>query len=92
MVFSFFIDNHPANHVREVMEQIYNFGAIVRFLPPYSPDLNPIEEAFSQVKHYLRHNDLVLQSARDSMPLIWDAFGQITSSDCLGYIHHAGYI
>jgi transposase len=75
----------------EAGNSLNNFGAIIdRFLPPYSPDLNPIEEAFSQVKHYLRQNDLVLQSARDSTPLIWDAFGQITPSDCLVYMHHSG--
>lgn len=91
-IFSFFVDNHPADHIQDVMEQIYNFGVIVHFLPPYSPDLNLIEEAFSQVKHYLRLNYLVLKSARDFTPPIWDAFGQITASDCLGYMHHAGYI
>jgi hypothetical protein len=88
----FSTDNHPTHHVREVIERVYDSGAIIRFLPPYSPDLNPIEEVFAQVKHYLRQNDVVLQAARDPSPLIWDAFGQIASSDCIGYMHHAGYI
>jgi hypothetical protein len=65
---------------------------LVRFLPPYSPDLNPIEEAFAKVKHNLRLNDVVLQSLADPTPLIWDAFGQITPHDCQGYMHHAGYL
>ena len=85
-------DNHPVHHVQEVINHVYNAGVIIPFLPPYSPDLNPIEEAFSQVKHYLRKNHLVLQSVRDPTLLIWEAFGQITTSDCLGYMHHAGYI
>ena len=50
------------------MERVYNSGAIIRFLPPYSPDLNPIEEAFANVKHYLRQNDVVLHSVHDSSP------------------------
>ena len=56
------------------------------------PDLNPIEEAFSKVKHYLQENDVVLQSVTDPTPLIWEAFGQITLPDCQGYMDHAGYI
>ena len=65
----------------------------MRYLPPWSPDLNPIEEAFSKVKHYLRENDVVLQSVvTDPTPLIWEAFAQITPPDCQGYMHHAGYI
>ena len=75
-----------------MINHIYDAGVIIWFLPPYSPDLNPTEEAFSQVKHYLRKNHLVLLSFPDPTPLIWDAFGQITSSYCLGYMHHAGYI
>ena len=59
---------------------------------PYSPDLNAIEEVFAQMKHYLRENDVVLQSVQDGSPLIWEAFGQISRDDCLGYINHAGYI
>ena len=52
------------------------------YLPPWSPDLNPIEEPFSKVKHYLQENDLVLQSVTNPTPLIWEAFGQITPPDC----------
>ena len=89
MLFS--TDNHPAHHVQEVVEHIYDSGAIVRYLPPYSPHLNPIEEVFAKVKHYLRQNDSVLQAVRDPSPLIWNAFGQIPSCDCQAYMHHAGY-
>ena len=65
----FSTDNHPAHHVQEVVEHIYDSGAIVWYLPPYSPHLNPIEEVFAKVKHYLRQNDLVLQAVRDPSPL-----------------------
>ena len=81
-------------YMQDVIERVYESGAIIRFLPPYSPDLNPIEdiEAFANVKHYLQQNDVVLHSVQDSNPLIWNAFGQIAPQDCLGYMHHAGYI
>ena len=66
------------------MEHVYDSGALIRFLPPYSPDLNPIEEVFAKVKHYLRppdlrQNDSVLQAVRGPSPLIWNAFVQIIS-------------
>lgn len=85
------LDNHAVHHVRDVIDRIYNFGVLVRFLPSYSPDLNPIEEAFAKV-HYLRLNDVVLKSSADPTPLLWDALGQITQQDCQGYMHHAGYL
>ena len=59
-------DNHPARHIQEVVEHVYNSGALI--LPPYSPDLNPIEEVFAKVKHYLRQSDSVLQAGRDPRP------------------------
>ena len=90
--FSPFLDNHPVHHVRNVIDRIYNSGVIVRFLPPYSPDLNPIEEAFAKVKHFLRLNEVVLKSLADPTPVILEAFGQITPHDCQGYMHHAGYL
>ena len=71
---------------------VNDFGATVRFLSPYSPDLNLIEEVFANVKHYLRQNDVVLQSVQDSSALIWTAFGQISRDDCLGYMHHARHV
>ena len=72
-------DNHAVHHVQEVIERGYDYGAIIRFLPPYFPDLNPIGEVFANVKHYLRQNHLVLHSLQDPSPLIWNAYQQITS-------------
>ena len=45
---SFFADNHAVYHVSEVEELIYGAGALLRFLPPYSPDFNPIEGSYNQ--------------------------------------------
>ena len=85
-------NSHPVHHVQEVINHIYETVVIILFLPPYNSDLNPIEEVFSQVKHCLRQNHLVLQSVQDPIPIIWEAFGQITPANCIGYMHHAGYI
>ncbi len=44
------------HHVDQVVELITSVGALVRFLPPYSPNMNPIKEVFAEVKHYLQEN------------------------------------
>ena len=46
------LDNTSIHHLDCVVETILSIGALVRFLPPYSPDYNPIEEVFTKVKHY----------------------------------------
>jgi len=45
------MDNCPIHHIDEVTEIIQQTGALVHWLPPYSPDYNPIEEAFSNQEH-----------------------------------------
>ena len=49
------------------------------FLPPYSPDLNPVEELFSAIKYYLKEHDDILQAMPNPTPLIKSAFALITS-------------
>ncbi len=64
-------------------------GAELWFLPAYSPDLNPIEEAFSKVKAFLR-----TAAARTHEALaeaIWSALAAITPADARGYFTHCGY-
>uniref|UniRef100_A0A1X7UEI5 Tc1-like transposase DDE domain-containing protein n=1 Tax=Amphimedon queenslandica TaxID=400682 RepID=A0A1X7UEI5_AMPQE len=56
------IDNASIHHVDEVIDKIESTGAIVKFLPPYSPDLNPIEEAFSKVKANLKKNKSLIDN------------------------------
>ena len=56
------LDNCSVHHIPDVTELLSNAGIVVLFLPPYSPDLNPVEEAFSFVKQYLRQHDELLQS------------------------------
>jgi len=64
----------------------------IEFLPPYSPDLNPIEEAFSKVKAFIRRHRAVL--VHEGHGLIFDlmqCMEVVTASDAIGYFLHAGY-
>lgn len=65
-------------------------GVRLEYLPPYSPDLNPIEEAFSKVKSFIRANRELFTPTG----LIFDmvvAMEVITSEEAAGYFFHAGY-
>ena len=64
-------------------------GAWFLFLPPYSPDLNPIEQMWSKVKQVLR--SIAARTVDDLLAAIGDALKQITSTDILGWFTHAGY-
>ena len=50
------LNNAKIHHRGELLELSDRFGVCIMYLPPYSPDLNPIEEAFSQIKHFIRQN------------------------------------
>jgi transposase len=64
-------------------------GARLVYLPPYSPDLNPIELAFAKLKALLR------QAAERTIPTLWDRIGSLidafTPEECRNFLHHAGY-
>ena len=85
------MDNCSIHHIQETIKMINEVGALVVFLPPYSPDYNPIEEAFSKVKSLLKLMDKeadVLDS-QDTIQLVYSAFSFITSQDCLHWVNHA---
>ena len=68
-------------------------GVRVEYLPPYSPDLNPIEEAFSKIKSFLRHHHEYYQ-AKTGDGMLYDMYEImeiITDIDAIGYFMHAGY-
>lgn len=83
-------DNASIHHVDQVVDKITATGALVRFLPPYSPDLNPIELAFGKVKAFLKQNEKAYQSTSSPRALA-SAFTTVTQEDCLGYMQHSGY-
>jgi DDE superfamily endonuclease len=65
----------------------------LEYLPPYSPDFNPIEEAFSQIKSFIHRNSNIFLSSVGA-GIMYDLLGAMTivnSDDAEGYIAHAGY-
>ena len=82
------LDNCSIHHVAGVKDMLEEVGVLVHYLPPYSPDLNPIEEAFSKVKYELRaQNDT---DTNDIETLLLSCFTSITTEDCHGWVNHTG--
>ena len=73
------MDNCSIHHVQEVADLFQSTGILVMFLPPCSPDYNPIEEAFSFVKYYLKRHESLLQTLPDKVPVIKSALQSITA-------------
>ena len=89
---SIVILDNASIHLREkILETVEGVGALLWFLPPYSPDLNPTEECFSKVKKFLANSSIAYQSTDSPQVLVTAAFTTVTKEDCLGYIQHAGY-
>ena len=86
------MDNASIHHVGKVIDLIETqAGAKVCFLPPYSPDLNPAEGVFSQVKSIMKENDKVFQTCSAPRALLTITFAAVTTQDCLGHISNCGY-
>ena len=86
------MDNASIHHVDGVRDLIENqIGVRLFFLPPYSPDLNPVEEVFSQIKAIMKQNDALFQSCTAPRVLLTMAFGMVTQEDSTSYIAHSGY-
>ncbi|WP_166093615.1 IS630 family transposase [Bradyrhizobium barranii] len=83
------MDNLPAHKVHGVREAIQAVGASLLYLPPYSPDFNPIEMAFSKLKALLR------TAAARTMPDLWQAIAnalkRFSPEECQNYLVAAGY-
>ena len=86
------MDNASIHHVEEVVDTIQSVGALVRFLPPYSPDLNPCEEVFAEVKAWIKSNDIVFQAMQHPSIMITMAYANVTSENGMSYISHSGYV
>jgi len=86
------MDNCSVHHTEAVADLFREAGIVVIWLPPYSPDLNPIEFVFSYVKSYLRCHDTLLQAIDDPSPVIKAAFESVTKQHCQRWITNSGYI
>jgi transposase len=83
-------DNLGSHKVAGVREMIEDKGAGILYLPPYSPDLNPIEQAFSKIKTLLR------KAAERSFDALRAAIGRIIGTirpqECRNYFANSGYV
>jgi transposase len=83
------LDHLAAHKVKGVRQAIAAVGATLLYLPPYSPDLNPIEQLFAKLKALLR------QAAARTRDELWQAIGRVLAtvppSECANYLSHCGY-
>jgi transposase len=83
------VDNLPAHKITGVRQAIKGAGARLIYLPPYSPDFNPIEMAFSKLKAALR------KAAARTIPELWDVIAEVIEQfkpeQCRNYFAAAGY-
>jgi len=83
------LDKLVAHRTEKVKDLIEERGADLVFLPSYSPDLNPIEEAFSKIKHLVRKAGARVREAL--VEAIGQALTAVTTEDAAGWFAHAGY-
>ena len=84
------MDNMKSHHAKAVKNLLDSSGVRYIYLPPYSPDLNPIEKLWSKVKSLLRK---FKARTLDALPnAIQNAFHSVTVSDCSGWFRFCGYV
>ena len=83
------MDNLATHKVQGVAEAITAAGARLLYLPPYSPDFNPIENMWGKIKQSLRSADPRTES--DLIQAAKTAFNAITATDCIGFFSNAQY-
>ncbi len=83
------LDNLPAHRAAGIRDIVQARGAHLRFLPPYSPDFNPIETAFAKLKAILRK--AAARTIDDLWNAIRDALPLFTPGDCANYFTAAGH-
>ena len=83
-------DNLPSHKVAGVKAAIEAAGASLRYLPPYSPDLNPIEKLFAKLKARLK------KAAHRTVDALWHEIGKLlnafSATECRNYFASAGYV
>jgi transposase len=83
------LDNLAAHRVEGVRQAIKAAGASILYLPPYSPDLNPIEQLFAKLKALLR------KAAARTTADLWSTIGRLLDAcppvECANYLSHCGY-
>jgi transposase len=84
------LDNLGGHRARAIHRAILAAGARLAFLPPYSPDFNPIEQVFAKVKHWLRMAQArLIEAIHDNVARLVSAIDQ---SECANSFRNAGYV
>lgn len=83
------VDNLGSHKSKSIRQMIRAAGAGLAYLPPYSPDLNPIEQMFAKLKHWMR------VAQKRSINEVWqhvaEVLNKITNQECANYFRNAGY-
>ena len=80
------LDNCSIHHVDEITSIIEEVGVLVHFLPPYSPDFNPIEATFLKVKTQMKYMEVSMTDVMDVETIALSAFSTVTPEDCQAWI------
>ena len=83
------MDNLASHKVTGIREAIDEVGASVWYLPPYSPDLNPIEKLWSKVKTWLRR--IAARTVQGLIHAVGDALRAVDANECRAYFRSCGY-
>ena len=84
------MDNCSIHHTESVAQSFDDIGVIVHYLPPYSPDYNPIELLFSKVKYLIKRMEVELSAVEDIETIVLTAFAAVTKEDCEAWINCSG--
>ena len=85
------MDNCSIHHIQPVLDLFRAMGIVVLFLPPYSPDIMPIELLFSYIKYYLKDHYEIWQAMDHPTVLLQAAFDSINPESCNNWISSCGY-
>ncbi len=83
------MDNLGSHKAAAIRLAIKAAGARLWFLPPYSPDLNPIEQAFAKIKHWMRQAQM--RTIEDTWRHLGQLISNISQDECANYLQNAGY-
>lgn len=84
------MDNLGSHKSKAVRDAIRAAGARLWFLPPYSPDLNPMEQAFAKIKHWMRRAQK--RTIEDAWRHVGHLVGTFSEDECQNYFRNAGYV
>lgn len=84
------MDNCSIHHIQEIIDLFDDVGILLIFLPPYSPDLNPIELTFGYIKQYLKLHEDIMHTIPQTH-ILQTAFNNINTAMCDSWIKHCGY-